>query len=126
MQYLFFQKGHDVYHYDIKIRPEQDASKENLFLEKYDVIVFLAWDVGGSNYLYRKDTQLKQMHDNLELLKNVFSQYERIDRNKTKIIFMSTQLSEKCDTVYGVTKRLGEVWGSMVGGLSFRLWNVYD
>ena len=34
-------------------------------------------------------------------------------------------MAENCDSVYGVTKRLGEVWSTLVGGLSLRLWNVY-
>jgi len=29
------------------------------------------------------------------------------------------------DTVYGVTKRLGEVWASLLGGVSVRVWNAY-
>lgn len=123
-EYLELQ-GNDVYHYDIKNGPKQDAGEGDLCLDKYDVIVFLAWDVGGANYLYREDTQFQQLHNNLRLLNNVFSQYEKIESLNTKMIFISTQLVDNAESVYGVTKKLGEVWCDLVGGLTLRLRNVY-
>ena len=116
---------YDVTKFDIKDGSAYDASDVWLDLSSYDVVLFLAWDVGGANYLYRDDTQFDQLHNNLDLLKNVFTQYEQVDKSKTKMVFISSQLAENCDSVYGVTKRLGEVWCSLVGGLSLRLWNVY-
>jgi nucleoside-diphosphate-sugar epimerase len=38
---------------------------------------------------------------------------------------VSSQLAEEYDTVYGVTKRLGEVWTHLLNGVRVRLWNVY-
>jgi nucleoside-diphosphate-sugar epimerase len=40
-------------------------------------------------------------------------------------LFVSSQLAEEYDTVYGSTKRLGEVWTHLLGGVRVRLWNVY-
>jgi len=34
-------------------------------------------------------------------------------------------LAEEYDTVYGVTKRLGEVWTKLLDGVFIREWNVY-
>jgi nucleoside-diphosphate-sugar epimerase len=40
-------------------------------------------------------------------------------------VFISSQLAENCDTVYGTLKRLGEHWAKLNGGVAVRLWNVY-
>jgi nucleoside-diphosphate-sugar epimerase len=54
---------------------------------------------------------------------NVFPQL--IERG-VPFLFVSSQLAEEADTVYGVTKRLGEVWTNLVAaGVHVRLWNVY-
>jgi len=121
----FSNRGCEIKHYDIKNSLEEDARVKELNFEKYDVVIFLAWNVGGAKYLYRKDTQYDQLHDNLGLLNNVFSQYEKIDKSKTKMIYISTQLAEDCDTIYGVTKRFGEAWANLNSCLSLRFWNAY-
>lgn len=107
--------------WDIKNGVAQDCSTANLSLNKEDVVYFLAWDVGGAKYLYREDTQLKQLNLNLKLMKNVFDQLER---SKCSFIFISSQLAST-DSVYGTMKRLGELWTSQIGGCCLRLWNVY-
>jgi nucleoside-diphosphate-sugar epimerase len=82
----------------------------------------LAWDVGGSKYLYKREAQFRQLDWNLELLSNLFPQ---LGESGVPFLFVSSQLAEETDSVYGVTKRLGEVWTRLIGGVTVRLWNVY-
>jgi UDP-glucose 4-epimerase len=53
---------------------------------------------------------------------NVFPQLQAA---KIPFLFVSSQLAEEYDTVYGSTKRLGEVWSHLLNGVRVRLWNVY-
>ncbi len=120
-QYLK-DRGETVVHYDIKITEEQDARRARLSLDGVDRVYFLAWEVGGAKYLYRDDVQFLQLDWNLQLLLNVMPQ---LRESKTPFLFVSSQLAEEHDTVYGVTKRLGEVWTHLLQGVRVRLWNVY-
>ncbi len=53
---------------------------------------------------------------------NIFPQLQAA---RVPFLFVSSQLAEEYDTVYGATKRLGEVWTHLLGGVRVRLWNVY-
>jgi nucleoside-diphosphate-sugar epimerase len=115
-------KGEEVVRFDIKRGPKEDARTETLPLKGIDIVYFLAWDVGGSKYLYEPKRQKNQLDWNLQLMKNVFDQLEK---SHTKFLFVSSQLCEEADTVYGATKRLGEVWTQLLGGACVRVWNAY-
>ena len=115
-------KGEKVIHFDLVRSATEDARTNPLPLQGVDRVYFLAWDVGGSKYLYKQDRQMKQLQWNLSLMQSVFSQLEK---SKTPFLFVSSQLSEEVDTVYGVTKRLGEVWTDLLGGVCVRVWNAY-
>lgn len=113
--------GESVIEFDIKNEKNQDLRHAKLDLSGVDRVYFLAWDVGGSKYLYDADTQLTQFDWNLALLTNVMPQIKDIP-----FLFVSSQLSADCDSVYGVQKRLGEVWTRLLNrGVMVRLWNVY-
>ena len=116
------ERGEDVIEFDIKNDgKEQDARTATLPLDNVDRVYFLAWDVGGAKYLYKKDAQIFQMEWNSKLMNNVFPQIMNIP-----FVFVSSQLSEKVDSVYGSQKRLGEVWTKLSkNGISVRLWNLY-
>lgn len=116
------KKGEKVIRFDIKHGESEDARIEKLPLSSVDKVYFLAWDVGGSKYLYEPKLQKNQLDWNLVLMKNVFDQLEK---SKKDFLFVSSQLSEEVDTVYGVTKRLGEVWTDLLGGVCVRVWNAY-
>lgn len=115
-------KGETVIRFDIKRTEKEDARVVQLPLANVDAVYFLAWDVGGSKYLYEPKLQKNQLDWNLSLMKNVFDQLERA---KKPFLFVSSQLSEEIDTVYGVTKSLGEVWTKLLGGACVRVWNAY-
>jgi nucleoside-diphosphate-sugar epimerase len=119
---FLIQKGDEVVGIDIKNSEEQDLRFISLNLNKFDRVYFLAWDVGGAKYLYSEKAQYNQLSWNLRLMVNVF---EQIQKHKIKVVFSSTQLASQIDTVYGVTKKLGEVWNSLIGGVNVRFWNVY-
>ena len=115
-------QGEKVVRFDIQKNKKEDARTATLPLKGIDYVYFLAWDVGGSKYLYEPKLQKNQLDWNLQLMKNVFDQLEK---SKKKFLFVSSQLSEEVDTVYGVTKRLGEVWTDLLGGVCVRVWNAY-
>ncbi len=116
------KKGEKVIRFDIKRSENEDARIAPLPFTNVDAVYFLAWDVGGSKYLYEPKLQKNQLDWNLQLMKNVFDQVEKA---KKDFLFVSSQLSEEVDTVYGVTKRLGEVWTDLLGGKCVRVWNAY-
>lgn len=115
--------GEQVVHFDIKRAQDEDARLVKLNFTGIDRIYFLAWDVGGAQYLYDEASQIHQFEWNLALLLNVMPQ---LASAKIPFLFISSQLAEECDTVYGVTKRLGEVWTKLIPhGAFVRQWNVY-
>lgn len=113
--------GEKVIPFDIKRNKKEDARFYKFNFKNIDRVYFLAWDVGGSKYLYQEKFQLSQLHWNLKLLTNVMNQ---IEEQKPKFLFVSSQLSEE-STVYGTIKRLGELWTQLLGGICIRVWNAY-
>ena len=116
------QLGEIVIPFDIKRGANEDARLEKLPLEAVNKVYFLAWEVGGAKYLSREDIQFLQLDSNLRLMLNTFPQLQAA---KLPFLFVSSQLAEEYDTAYGATKRLGEVWSHLLGGVRARLWNVY-
>lgn len=116
------QKGEEVIPFDIRRSDQEDARFASFALDAADRVYFLAWDVGGAKYLYREDSQFRQLDWNLKLMLNVMPQ---LRASRVPFLFVSSQLAEEYDTVYGVTKRLGEVWTHLCEGVRVRLWNVY-
>ena len=114
--------GEEVVECDLRLGGKYDLRGIKVNFDGINRVYFLAWDVGGAKYLYRKEYQLKQLDWNLRLLTNVMPQ---LQMSKTPFLFASSQLAEGSSTAYGVTKRLGEVWTNLLGGHQVRLWNVY-
>jgi nucleoside-diphosphate-sugar epimerase len=116
-------RGEIVVRFDVKRSTDEDARFAQIDLSQVDRVFFLAWDVGGAKYLYRHEIQFRQLDWNLKLMLNVMPQLRAAD---VPFLFVSSQLAEEYDTVYGVTKRLGEVWTHLLPkGVRVRLWNVY-
>lgn len=120
-QYLV-EAGEEVVRFDIKRGAHEDGRIVKLDLNGIDRVYFLAWDVGGAKYLYKQDAQLFQLDWNMKLMMNVMPQLQAA---KVPFLFVSSQLAEEYDTVYGVTKRLGEIWTKLLDGVFVREWNVY-
>jgi nucleoside-diphosphate-sugar epimerase len=114
--------GEDVVPFDIRRGDAEDARRARLPLDAATRVYFLAWDVGGAKYLYRDDVQHRQLEWNLQLMLNVLPQ---LRESGARFLFVSSQLADERDTVYGITKRLGEIWTQLAGGVRVRLWNIY-
>lgn len=113
--------GEKVIPFDVKRSKREDGRNFKFNFKKVDRVYFLAWDVGGSKYLYQEKTQRTQLHWNLELLTNVMNQ---IEKQRPKFLFVSSQLSEE-NTIYGTIKKLGELWTDLLHGFCIRIWNAY-
>jgi len=117
------ERGEKVIHFDIIRDKKEDGRFFKFNFKNIDKVYFLAWDVGGSKYLYEPKLQIFQLTWNLALMTNIFNQLEK--QRKTDFLFVSSSLSEETDTVYGSTKRLGEVWTTLLKGVSIRACNAY-
>jgi nucleoside-diphosphate-sugar epimerase len=120
-------KNESVMLFDIDNGPSEDLRiANNAYLEKCvkesDFIFFLAWDVGGSKYLFKLQNTFEFLQNNLKIMTNVF---DMIEKYKKPFIFTSTQMSQISASGYGLTKALGEKITLSLNGLSVRLWNVY-
>lgn len=118
-EYLRAQ-GNQVVGIDIRRGSDHDLRRIRINTNGFDRIFFLAWDVGGSKYLYKSSTQAHQISWNCDLLANVMPQLKN-----TNFLFVSSRLAEDCSSAYGVMKKSGEVWSSLYGGKVLRIWNVY-
>ncbi len=114
--------GETVFRFDIEGNVNQDCRTAEIPLQNIDRVYFLAWDVGGAKYLYKHDSQFRQLEWNLQILLNVMPQ---LRSTNTPLLFASSQLAQEYDTVYGSTKKVGEVWTKLLGGVCVRFWNVY-
>lgn len=117
------ERGKRVIPYDIRRDSKEDLrySSLNKYWYLVDDVYLLAWDVGGSCYLYRPDTQESQLEWNLRLLANTIPQ---LKESGIPWLFTSSQMSGESNA-YGLTKSIGEYWTRLAGGRTVRLWNVY-
>ena len=124
-------KNHHVEEYDFRRDPLEDLRRldkpeqKSIFINKLknsDFVFFLAFDVGGSKYLSKKDKEFEFVHNNISLMKNTF---ELIHKYNKPFIFTSTQMSDMVHSSYGNAKLIGEKYTSALSGLYVKLWNVY-
>lgn len=115
------KRGKSVVLYDIRRDSNEDLRHARLDVHQIDDVYLLAWEVGGSRYLYHKDTQEIQLEWNLRLLTNTIPQ---LKKSGLRWLFVSSQLSGQ-PNAYGITKSVGEYWAQLAGGRVVRLWNVY-
>ena len=120
--------GHTVYEMDIVNDPHwQDLTiKNNVYLlEKViqcDFIFFLAYDVGGSEYLKTYQHTYDFIHNNCVMMSEVFHTIKCMNK---KFVFASSQMSNMNFSPYGVLKRIGEYYTQSLNGLFVHFWNVY-
>ena len=111
---------------DIVLNENNDLRKKSDFLNKSfkeaDFVYFLAYDVGGSNYLKEKQNSLEFLDNNLSLMLNTFNY---IKKYSIPFIFASTQMSNMNHSSYGTLKRIGEHYTNILGGHIVRFWNTY-
>jgi len=122
------QKGHNVVRIDKKIHEYHDLSTKegevtfDLFIKDCDVVVFLAFEVGGSKYLEFADKTLAYISENVRLMDNCF---RVLSKHKKPFLFASSQMSNMHHTNYGFLKDLGERYTKITDGWICRFWNVF-
>lgn len=117
---------YNVIECDIVCCESNDLRKESDFLNQSfrdaDFVYFLAYDVGGSKYLYDNQNSSSFLNNNLLLMLNTFSYLEKYSN---PFIFASTQMSNMNHSPYGTLKRIGEHYTNILGGHIVRFWNTY-
>jgi len=125
-QYLRDQ-GHDVTEFDIADGMRYDLRRLynvdlRRCLEECDLVYFLAWDVGGSQYLARYQDTYEFMMNNVAIMHTVFDALKESGRG---FIFASSQMASMSYSSYGLTKSLAERLTQTLGGITVKFWNVY-
>lgn len=87
-----------------------------------DIVVFLAFEVGGSKFLEKADKTLAYISENVRLMDNSF---RLLQKHKKPFLFASSQMSNMHHTNYGFLKDLGERYTKTLNGHICRFWNVY-
>jgi nucleoside-diphosphate-sugar epimerase len=91
-------------------------------LPDVDFVFFLAFDVGGSIYLKKKQDTYDFISNNIKIMNNTFDSLKRFN---TPFIFASSQMSGMAHSSYGILKRIGEKYTTSLNGKTIKLWNIY-
>jgi nucleoside-diphosphate-sugar epimerase len=119
------EKGEEVIEFDIVNSESQDLRIPNVLdslIKEVDFVMFLAFDVGGSRYLKKYQHTYDFIENNTKLTLYTF---ESIKKYNKPFIFASSQMANMSYSPYGVCKSLGEVYSTILGGLTVKFWNVY-
>lgn len=117
----------EIIEFDI-VRTEQEDLRifnNSLFerrLKECDFVHFLAFDVGGSDYMLRYQDKYNFISNNIQIMDRVF---ERLNNYNKPFIFASSQMSNMMHSTYGILKMIGEKYTTAIGGIIVKLWNVY-
>lgn len=117
----------EIYKFDIVKDGSFDLRVENnhkliSIIDKVDVVIFLAFDVGGSRYLNQYQNTYEFIENNIAIM---FYTFKVIKNYEKKLIFASSQMSNMNDSSYGVLKRLGEFYSHSLDAIIVKPWNVY-
>lgn len=116
--------GHEVTNLDIVQDSKNDLRKMKIEnIENFEGCFFLAWDVGGSKYLNKKENWNSQYQNNISLINNVIPQLEN---SKIPFLFVSSQLAGVDNSPYSITKQLAENYCRTIEHCVIaRQWNAY-
>lgn len=121
-----YESGIDVIRSDISLGSQYDLRMPNntIFdqILDCDLVYFLAFDVGGSTYLQKRQFEHRFLDNNMAIMRTVFNM---LADTSTPFVFASSQMSNMGNSPYGVLKRLGEFYTNALGGINARFWNVY-
>ena len=120
-------KGNQVLDFDIKNAVDEDLrispnTKLNQYIKEVDFIYFLAFDVGGAEYLRLFENDFNFILNNTKIMINTF---EVIKRYNKKFIFISSYMANNPRSSYSILKKIGEKFSISLNGLVVRLYNVY-
>lgn len=109
----------DLRYVDVRTLPKESFQKK---MEECDFVYFLAFDVGGSEYIKTHQYSYDFISNNIKIMDNVFT---LLELTKKPFIFASSQMSNMSHTTYGVLKLLGEYYTKSLNGVIIKFWNVY-
>jgi nucleoside-diphosphate-sugar epimerase len=118
-------QGHEVVEFDIMIAPYEDLRIDyavDSFLGDVDFVFFLAFDVGGSQYLKSYQNTFPFIDNNVRIMTNTFRALK--DMHKP-FIFASSQMSNMHWSSYGALKSVGEHYCRTLSSPIVKFWNVY-
>lgn len=119
--------GEEVIEFDIERSPSEDLRiADNQLLKNYiakaNFVYFLAFDVGGSNYLKTYQHSYEFLSNNIKIMEYTFAE---LKNKQTPFIFASSQMSNMTHSPYGILKLIGETYTRALNGLIVKFWNVY-
>jgi len=117
--------GHTVTEFDIKVAPFQDLRIDyavDSYINDSDFIFFLAFDVGGSQYLKKYQSSFDFVDNNVRIMTNTFRALKELNK---PFIFASTQMSNMHFSSYGTLKSIGEHYCKVLNSPVIKFWNVY-
>jgi len=113
--------------FDIARNSDEDLRmKENPLLikkiQECDFVHFLAFDIGGSEYMKKHQDSYEFISNNLKIMDNVFDLLKRYNK---PFIFASSQMSNMQHSTYGMLKAIGECYTKSINGVIVKFWNIY-
>jgi nucleoside-diphosphate-sugar epimerase len=118
-------KGHDVVEFDTQNAIFQDLRIDyavDSYISESDFIFFLAFDVGGSQYLKKYQSTFDFVNNNVRIMTNTFRALKELNK---PFIFASTQMSNMHFSSYGTLKSIGEHYCRSLNSPIVKFWNVY-
>jgi nucleoside-diphosphate-sugar epimerase len=116
-------KNINVIKWDIKLDANHDLRNENcidLILKEVDMVIFLAFDVGGSKY---NVNNINFIDNNMKIIINTF---HSLNVNKKPFIYTTSCMSNMITNPYGSLKNISEHYVNVLEGINVKLWNVYS
>lgn len=118
--------NHETIHFDKKIGLDINEKELYYFLEskvvESDFVYFLAFDVGGSQYLARYEHTHQFISNNTQMMEKVFF---LLQKHNKPFVFISSMMTKMPQSTYGILKCLGERYTKSLNGVSVRFWNVF-
>lgn len=119
--------GEEVIEFDILRSISEDLRVYNNMtllksMQESDMVHFLAFDIGGSQYMSSFQDSFSFLSNNIKIMNNVF---DVLESSKKPFIFVSSQMSNMLHSTYGILKLIGERYTHALNGIVVKLWNVY-
>lgn len=118
-------RGEKVVQFDTVLAPYMDLRIDyavDSYIREADFVFFLAFDVGGSQYLKRYQKTFDFIDNNTRLMTNTFRALKEMDK---PFIFASSQMSNMVWSSYGALKAIGEHYCRVMQSPVVKFWNVY-
>lgn len=118
-------RGEKVVQFDTVLAPHMDLRIDyavDSYIRDADFVFFLAFDVGGSQYLKKYQKTFDFVDNNVRLMTNTFRALKEMDK---PFLFASSQMSNMAWSSYGALKAVGEHYCRSLNSPIVKFWNVY-